>query len=78
MAYSGKSIGTAYAFRLLLGFAITAIVMTGFGLVDVAKDAFGSHRDIKFMSKEDFRNGDIVHGIAEESLGYAATIETTE
>lgn len=78
MAYSSKNFWNYYVIRLIIGFSITAVMITGFGLVDVAKDAFGSHRDIRYMEKSDFKSGDIVHGIAEESLGYAASIETTE
>ena len=78
MAYSSKNFWNYYVIRLIIGFSIAAVMITGFGLVDVVKEAFGSHRDFKYMEKADFRNGDIVHGVAEESLGYAASIETTE
>ena len=78
MTYSSKNFWNYYVIRLIIGFAIGAVMLTGFGLVDTVKEAFGSHRDFRYMEKADFRNGDIVHGVAEESLGYAASIETTE
>lgn len=78
MAYSGKSGLPRFAVRLLLGLAIGGIMLTGFGLVDAFKDLFASHRDINYLSKEEFRVGDIVRGTVSESLGYAATVETTE
>ena len=41
MAYTGRS-GSFYLMRLIIGFAVCAVTLTVIGMIDVAKDAFGS------------------------------------
>lgn len=63
--------------RLIISYAVIAITLTVFGMVNVSKDAFGSHANFGSMKASDFREGDIVHGTITETLGYAATMEHT-
>ena len=64
--------------RIIIGLAVGGILLTVWGLIDVVKEAFGSYDNFANMNISDFREGDIVHGTITETLGCAATIETTE
>ncbi|MBP5605338.1 MAG: hypothetical protein J6X60_07320, partial [Ruminiclostridium sp.] len=77
MGFLGNTL-SSYPKRLLIVLAVAAIVFTVMGFAEVGKDAFGSHRDFRNMTVSDFREGDIINGTITETIGCAATEETTE
>ena len=66
------------ALRLLIGLGVVSIVLTIMGMIDLGKDAFGSHKNFSEMEASEFKVGDIVHGTITETIGCAATVTTTE
>ena len=77
MSLYTERLASRFVTRIIVGFAVCAITLTVLGMIDVAKDAFGSHKNFADMSISDFRPGDIVYGYISENLGCAATYETT-
>ena len=78
MAY-GRTNGFASGLiRLIIGLGIVSIILTVMGMIDLGKDAFGSHKNFADMEAADFKVGDIVHGTITETIGCAATVTTTE
>jgi Fe-S-cluster formation regulator IscX/YfhJ len=78
MAYGRSNALAGGLVRFVIAFGIIAIIFTVMGMIDLGKDAFGSHGDFTTMETADFKSGDIVHGRITETLGCAATMETTE
>lgn len=64
--------------RLIIAFVIIIIVFTVMGSEDLIRDAGASFMDIDNMTLSDFKEGDIICGTLTETLGCAATMETTE
>ena len=78
MAYGRTPGFGSAAIRLLIGLGIVSIILTVMGMIDLGKDAFGSHRNFEDLEATEFKVGDIVHGTITETLGCAATETTTE
>ena len=78
MAFGGTNILARGAIRFIIAFGVIAIMLTVMGMIDLGKDAFGSHKNFADMEKTDFKVGDIVHGRINETIGCAATMTTTE
>ena len=73
---TGSTVGSR-VIRLLLGFLIVAVMLTIFGVIEISKELGGTHGDFSTMDISDFKKGDILHGTITETLGCAATIETS-
>ena len=66
------------AVRLVISIAIIIIICIGMGSADLFRNAGASFMDINDMTLSDFKDGDIICGTISETLGCAATMETTE
>lgn len=64
--------------RAIIAVIIIIVVFICMGSADLIRNASASFMDIGTMTLSDFKEGDIICGSISESLGCAATIETTE